>query len=179
MRSRDRTHLDATAYHEAGHAIARWWLGLRFKEASIVPNSAEGTLGYVLGKGLPKWFNPDTHDDNPRVRLRAEKEIISLFAGRIAEQKFRGRRPNRNTHYSDTHSAVDLATYFHGGETLEAFLKYLFLRSRGLVDVRWHEIGWVAEELLQQHRLTYKAMVDVIKRRFSEAHPLPTARVLE
>jgi hypothetical protein len=71
MRSRDRKSLEATAYHEAGHAIARWWLGLRFKEASIIPNSAGGTLGHVFGSGLPKWFDPATQDHQPRVRLRA------------------------------------------------------------------------------------------------------------
>jgi hypothetical protein len=172
MRSRERKSLEATAYHEAGHAIARWWLGLRFKEASIIPNSAEGTLGHVLGSGLPKWFNPATQDHQPRMRLQAEKQIVTLFAGQIAEQNFLGRRPNRNTYHHDNHCAVDLASYFHEGETLEAFLKYLFLRSRDLVDLRWQEIGWVAEELLHGRRLTYKAMVEAIHRRFNAVRVL-------
>lgn len=151
--------VEATAYHEAGHAVARWWLNLRFKEASIIPDSAEGTLGHVEGTKWPKWFNPEINRDSPYVRRYAENVIISRFAGQIAEQKYRGRRPKRDTHHHDDQCAVKLAIYFREGETLEAFLKYLFLCSRNLVEGRWPEIGRVAAALLRNQRLTYEDVI--------------------
>ncbi len=163
MRSSDLKRLKATAHHEAGHAVARWYQGLKFKEASIVPNSDEGTLGHVLSS-LPKWFDPET-DDTARVRLRAEKEIISCFAGQIAEQMFRGHRPRYGAH-SDNQSAMNLGLYFASGETLEAFLHFLFLSSRDLVSRRWREIEWVAPELINGRRLTYEGVREVIDRGF-------------
>jgi hypothetical protein len=154
--------LKATAYHEAGHAVASWYQGLKFKEASIVPNSDEGTLGHVLTCRFPKWFDPEI-DATPKVRLRAEAEIMSLFAGQIAEAKFRGRKPRFGME-SDNQHAVEFGRYFASGDTLEAFLHFLFLSSRDLVNRRWREIGWVAEELLSGKRLTYNCVKEVIDR---------------
>ena len=36
----------ATAYHEAGHAVARFTLGRRIDRVSIVADEREGSLGH-------------------------------------------------------------------------------------------------------------------------------------
>jgi hypothetical protein len=162
MRARDLKRLKAIAHHEAGHAVARWWLGLRFRDASIIPNSDEGTLGHVLSCHMPKWFDPES-TISPRVRLRIEKEIISSFAGQIAQAKFLGRKPRYGMH-ADNEGAVDIATYVASGETLDAFLHFLFLRSRDLVHAKWREIECVAEALISGRRLMYKDLIRVIDR---------------
>jgi hypothetical protein len=162
MRARDLKRLKAIAHHEAGHAVARWCLGLRFRDASIIPNSDEGTLGHVLSCHMPKWFDPES-TISPRVRLRIEKEIISSFAGQIAQTKFLGRKPRYGMH-ADNEGAVDIATYVASGETLNAFLHFLFLRSRDLVHAKWREIECVAEALISGRRLMYKDLIQVIDR---------------
>jgi hypothetical protein len=43
-----------TAYHEAGHAVVAYHLGLEPRIATIVPNMEEGTAGKVMNlKMLP------------------------------------------------------------------------------------------------------------------------------
>jgi hypothetical protein len=79
----------ATAYHEAGHAVALWAQGLRFRRASILPDAKEGTLGHVA-HGFPKWFNPEL-DCSARHRILTENHTVVALAGEIAEKRFLGR----------------------------------------------------------------------------------------
>jgi len=79
--------LRTTAYHEAGHAVAAWWLFLKFRYVTIKPDG--DTLGHVKFNRSPKWFSPDI-DKSDRVRLFAERHIISSFAGQIAEAQVPG-----------------------------------------------------------------------------------------
>lgn len=44
---RKLTREERTAYHEAGHAVAHFFVGHPAKRATIIPDEAEGTLGHV------------------------------------------------------------------------------------------------------------------------------------
>jgi hypothetical protein len=48
--------LQATAYHEAGHAVVALLLGLKFRHVTIEPDS--DSLGHLKCDRHPKWFNP-------------------------------------------------------------------------------------------------------------------------
>ena len=108
MRSRELLRLNATAYHEAGHAIAAWRNYLTFKYVTIKPEA--GSLGHMLHNRLPKWFKPDI-ESTDRQRLHGERLIVTNFAGQIAEAKFRRRRPRYGMH-GDNQSDVDMAFHF-------------------------------------------------------------------
>jgi hypothetical protein len=143
----------ATAHHEAGHAVAAWHYGMRFKYVTIEADHANQSLGHLMHQ-MPKWFRPDG-DASDRVVLRAQRHIIVCFAGQLAEQKFRGRKPRYGMH-SDNQKAVDLAFYLCGSEdTVDAYLHYCWLASRDVVNVRWREIKAVAQGLLRRQTLRY------------------------
>lgn len=171
MQQSKAKRLNATAHHEAGHAVARWWLGLSFREASIIPDQEEGTLGHVLTGGFPGWFNPEL-DKGQRVRLRVENEIVSLFAGQIAEAKFLGRRP-RFGYGADNQQAVSLSSYFFGGKTLEAFLHFLWLSSETLVQTRWLEIEAVAVALVDGKKVNRRDIIAITQQMIARRAQLP------
>jgi hypothetical protein len=74
----------STAYHEAGHAVVGWRLGigLRKKGVTIVPDEAMGYLGCcaprrIIARDI-EW------NDSGRNRMRVEKKVQCLLAGEIA-----------------------------------------------------------------------------------------------
>jgi ATP-dependent Zn protease len=152
--------LQATAHHEAGHAVAAWRKGLRFKHVTIEPNAEAGSLGHLLHSSA-KWFNPEI-DQSDRAILHAERHIITAFAGQIAEAKFLGRRV-RYGMKRDNEGAVDLGIRMCGSsEVREAYLRYCFLASRNLVDANWKAIEAVAEALLERRTLSQEDVIEVI-----------------
>jgi len=74
----------ATAYHEAGHAIAAWRLELSFRYVTVEPCVSDGSLGHILHR-IPKWLTPETEGSH-RARLHTERHIITDFAGQLAER---------------------------------------------------------------------------------------------
>ena len=151
--------LTATAYHEAGHAVAQWRQYMRFKHVTIKPEG--DSLGHVLSR-QPRWLDPEG-EVTGRKRLRVEREIIADFAGQLSEGKFRGRRPRFGMH-SDNQAAVDLAFRFIRGsrDTVEAYLRYCFLSARDLVDANWRAVEVVAKALSERETMRFEDVVEVI-----------------
>lgn len=89
----------ATAYHEAGHAVAYYvvrtvW-GYRVpqvRSATIVPEG--DTLGHVAPFPMPS-FRPDVANSSPRTVLRVHGMIVISLAGALAESRYRGRSTTR------------------------------------------------------------------------------------
>jgi hypothetical protein len=84
-----------TAYHEAGHAVAAFFLGLRIGRAgiTIVPNKKEGAAGTA-------HIPPDLKDNPeyltlPRTYLRIENFAVMCLAGDRAQRKFAPRSRSR------------------------------------------------------------------------------------
>ena len=113
--------LRATAFHEAGHAVASIWLQRPFKYVTIEPDG--DTLGHVHAWVPGKWFRPDL-EVTPRVRALIDAEVSVLFAGGIAEKRHVG-RSNRHSTRSDYSALVGLALYIGGDErTTDAYVKW-------------------------------------------------------
>src|SRR5689334_15696863 len=95
VRSQQGTRqLLSTAYHEAGHAVLAWQLGLKFREVTIDPREESlGHISYVI----PRWFTP-ANAGTDRVRLLTARYIIAAYAGGVAEDKLRARRSNWSRH---------------------------------------------------------------------------------
>ncbi|MDD6313355.1 MAG: ATP-dependent zinc metalloprotease FtsH [Firmicutes bacterium] len=81
-KSRNQHETKLTAYHEAGHAITRYYCKLidPVKQISIIPTALTG--GYTLY--APK------EDKSYVSKLEMEENIISLLGGRVAEKLIMG-----------------------------------------------------------------------------------------
>jgi ATP-dependent Zn protease len=153
--------LQATAHHEAGHAVAAWRKDFRFRSVTIKPDLSKGTLGYLLHRKHPKWFQPDI-DHTDRIVMRIQRHILISFAGQIAEAEFLGRKPRYGMEH-DNQSAVDMASFVTGSvETTEAYLKYCFAASNELIKVNWQNVTAVASALLERETLTYEDVLEAM-----------------
>jgi hypothetical protein len=158
----------ATAFHEAGHAIANITLGLGFKYVTIEPDKAAGSLGHMTPNDYPAWFNPEI-DKSDRGRLFAEKQILSCFAGDAAEAHWRGRHNWRGMR-CDFHQLANLTSYVcgFGGEEEAAYIKWLHIRARNLIVARehWLQVKIVANTLLKQKHITKRVCERIINEDF-------------
>lgn len=171
--------LEATAYHEAGHAVVAWRIGMKFRRVTIEPDG--GSLGHMLHAKHPKWFNPEV-EFSDRIRLRCESHIIVSYAGQLAQARFRGRRPRWGME-SDNHWANEMASRLMSqqmirgsNETFVAFQKFCWQRSLDTVNERWLEIGELATALLERKTLSYDEALKVIlgaREKLCGRKPLP------
>jgi hypothetical protein len=104
--------LEATAYHEAGHAVAAFQLrvGIGRRGVSIVPNEDWSGFAHTL-KGFSG--RPDI-ERTGQMRLGAEKRAIVSFAGEAAQRRFRPMSVRRHHGAIDRGHAIDLMNYFVG-----------------------------------------------------------------
>lgn len=134
----------ATAYHEAGHAVARLALGLSLGRVSIVSDAeSNGHCVYALSR----TFHPDLANGQ-RMEAAVHRHIVAALAGESAEYVLRGRH-NWGGASHDRRVAADLAAYVSGdGEEEAALLKWLDIKARNLVRGRWRAVEAVAALLL-------------------------------
>lgn len=154
----------ATAYHEAGHAVAAFIVQRGFRKISILED--EETLGRVLYQKWRKDFDPSVIDPE-RARRQIEKAIVTAYAGGEAERRHTGRRNARGSR-SDDETAVDLACYVIADweEELTAFLRWLRIRSRNIVTVaqNWRAVEALAAALLDKGEVNVSEARDIIIR---------------
>jgi hypothetical protein len=146
--------LEATAYHEAGHAVAALQLrvGIGRRGVSLVPNEDWSGFVHTL-KGFSG--RPDI-ERTGQMRLGAENRAIVLFAGEAAQRRFRPMSVRRHHAAYDRRHAIDLMNYFVGStRELEAYLEWLRIRTEAFVasPFNWTLIGAVAAALLTRKRL--------------------------
>lgn len=152
---REQKCLEATAYHEAGHAVMAHTLGVPMHGVSIVPKG--GTLGHVRIK-KPRWLILEdlSGEVTPRAQDWIERNIQVAYAGRLTEKMHTGRN-NRAGAWSDYEGMADLALCACGSpkEAL-AFLKWLELRAAAPLGTRRFKVAVeaVARELLARRNLT-------------------------
>ena len=145
--------IERTAYHEAGHAVASHHLRVAFSSITIIPK--QDSSGHVMHpKSIFNNFDPEW-DNSLRVVDRAERMILVLLAGQVAEAKFADRH-NWMGSGEDWHTVIKLASYFVGSdEVLQAYVNYLWARAKTLFDLPWL---WVAVEAVAKELLIRKKM---------------------
>lgn len=165
--------LIATAYHEAGHAVAAHFLELPLRRATIVPNEEEGTAGHVLYRPLPQRLREALAygRPTPAQRVRAENQVISAFAGPIAERRYYGRR-NLVGASSDYQQIADfLFALSASDDEVTAYANWLEQRAISLIETRWRAVEAVATALLERQTLSGSEVQGVIYAHFKAALP--------
>ena len=146
--------LESTAYHEAGHAVAAHWLGIRTKHLSILPDDdSEGRHAHVP---YFSGMHPD-YDSSPRMQRRFENMVLVCLAGPAAQQRFNphGFRYSHGSH--DRREAVDLLNYLVGSQQeLQAYYNLIDIRARAFVNgaYHWKSIEALANALLDSGTMT-------------------------
>lgn len=151
-----------TAYHEAGHAVARFVLRRRIDRVSILPDdeSRGHVQGYVLAKLGQDW------DYTLRDVQMLEDQILSALAGPAAEERLTG-DVDADGAVHDRTTAVDIAMHLEGGpEVVEPYLAYLDAKAHALVKTRWPMVEALAAELLERKQLSGPAARAILRRAY-------------
>ena len=127
--------LQATAYHESGHAITAIHLDIPFRYLTIIKN--ETSLGHVLFGSkvslLCASLKNEYAEPTCKQKELIERDIIIDFAGFYAEHKFTGRR-NKISASQDWNNAISKAEVIHDSlDIIEKYLEYLAVRAEGIV----------------------------------------------
>jgi hypothetical protein len=171
MRTRSRRQLEATAYHEAGHAVAHVLLQVPFRKATI--REGDDYLGRVEGYKLGKTFleKIETGDLSLRDEDRIRRIVITLLAGHEAEQRFTGRK-NSVGAASDHSSVVDFLFRVYSPKATEAYMTFLEIRTEEELNAPgvWKGLQTVAAALLDKKTLTATEIACIFNEaRFEEA----------
>lgn len=152
--------LAETAYHEAGHAVAAWILGLKFKQVTIHP-TGRGTLGCITELNAPRWFRPDLQM-TPRIRVMAERRILVFFAGKCAQEQYLGKGV-RTGYESDYDAAVALAAKLcSDSDVADAYLTYCLTAAKAVIRRNWSAVAAVAEALVEVETLSFGQVARLI-----------------
>jgi len=145
-------NVEATAYHEAGHAVMTAACNRKIYSATIIPrDDAHGSVEHENPlRGIKLKFN-----NGYPARLRAEDAVMICLAGGIAQLRAFPRLLRRWHTHTDYVRAVEIARSICGSpDEATAFLKWLDLRMRSILDVRWFQVEAVAAALVERKRLT-------------------------
>ena len=161
------TILERTAWHEAGHAVAAWYLRIKFKYVSIVPG--EDTLGRISGGDFSKCNSPTQYAVGMIHRWWLEREIQYLLAGEAAETLLVG-RDNYNEVREDIKAAVNrVLEICSGDKATEVYFQWLWSGTRELLLIPCCAAALkpMVDALLKQKRIDYqeacKIVVDAIE----------------
>jgi hypothetical protein len=153
MTGRKLIRLTNTAYHEAGHAVATWRLGLRVATASI--EKTEQYLGMV-SRTATRLERQVEDSFSPRVVDRLERLIMIAWAGALAVRRLNPRSKWRNGADSDFEWAGDLFNRICGfdAKAQRLYSGLLWRRTELLIEGNWPLVEHVAGLLLERTNLS-------------------------
>ncbi|MBA2625825.1 MAG: hypothetical protein H0U89_09495 [Acidimicrobiia bacterium] len=144
---------EATAYHEAGHAVVAVTFWRSVVRVSIERD--ESTLGRVEHRPRGAAFRPDVEVDG-RTRRALDVDIVIGWAGPLAEERFTGQF-NEPGAQRDLDRGFDCTLYITQGDTEEAgaYLEWLRFRTLRLMrePLLWPQVEGVAAALRERREL--------------------------
>jgi hypothetical protein len=139
-----------TAYHEAGHAVMAYFLGVRLNKVSIVPD--KDYVGIVLHEKVVRGRSPEI-DTSLRNFDRMEKLARIALAGNVA-QKLHAPRSHDGAS-SDRQTVADAAFMLNGSsEAASAWIKWLEISVTDAIKGRWTIVDTVAREVVKEQELS-------------------------
>src|SRR5262245_10999339 len=139
---------ERTTFHEAGHAVAAYRLGIEVEFATILP--ARDSLGHIT---CPATVLGPT-------RAKLERAIKISLAGPMAEALFYPRY-RRQLGSRDYVLAFELTRYLTSGRARE-FVRHQERETKKLLKRYWKDVKRVARALLKYDELTGTAVKDII-----------------
>ena len=168
-RERDSVELQATAFHEAGHAVAAMECRVRLSIVSIIPD--DESYGHCT-YSIRKWKRSPEWENSTKWRYRLENLAIVALSGVAAQESYLGSEPEHGFE-SDVDKALDYLNHLSGSdEELRAYFEWIRQRAMGLVSkpVNAAVIGGLAKALLEREELDQEVVrsirADIITRMF-------------
>lgn len=172
-KKRTKTQLLATAFHEAGHALAQHRLGFKIK--SVTVEGRGDYLGAVEGKSGLNASTLNVEHISGAALARWHDRIVSFLAGREAQRHHKPQSIRSYMARSDRNAVVDILWRLHPEpQEMKAVLKYLERRTHNLVHttLNWAMITALASELTQKRTLSGEQVRAVFSRSFQEQKQL-------
>ncbi len=168
--------LQTIAYHEAGHAVAAWYVRVRSISLSIMPDSQ--SLGRLTHHSYFAGVNPE-FDDSPRCQRRLENMALVCLAGPAAQRRF---NPRGYPQYvkGDYHDAVNFLSYISPDpDELGAHIGWIEVRARNFVrrDDMWVPIKALAAALLDRGEIPSREIKPIILQACQKALDEPPRKV--
>jgi hypothetical protein len=156
----------ATAYHEAGHAVACLVLGVPFKSVTIKPGANhDGHIRHDFGRNGrdPKTWTRE------KILAHATQSLCGLIAEEYAQQHWRRQIDLRESAKSDQMQVMILLASLHRGKATKAWqrdgeadLIAAHDRAEALVKDNFQKIRKVALALQERVTLTFDEIVTLI-----------------
>jgi hypothetical protein len=160
LTKRSKSQIEATAYHEAGHAVIAFLLGYRPQSVTIVPTF--DTAGHIIQDNPLHGFQLDL-DGSDEARLRVETVITICFAGPIAQKRYNPRSWRRAHGQWDYEKIAELALRVCGSsEQATAFIRWREIVACDMVKAHWPRIQLVAGQLLERENLSHADLDAII-----------------
>jgi ATP-dependent Zn protease len=140
------------AFHEAGHTVVIYRLGIEVKFATILPE--HHSAGHVTHGDLFCGAGSD--------RANLERAIKICLAGPMAEALFYPRY-HRRLRSVDYVCAFGLARYLAGWGAKE-IIRYQERETKKLLKLHWNDVEQVAQALLEYDELTGIAVKGIMDR---------------
>lgn len=166
--------LEATAYHEAGHAVAGVMLGVEFTVLSIVARGNKlGRVDFgpfrrrhaVQIRQVRSW----TPEMQGYARSRQDRFVTVVLAGPCAHRHFTPRGCWRQGGSSDIERAMEMLERQADGNRMmaTAHFRLLWRRAEAVVNTYWVTIDAVAKAALEHRRLSHQDVLQAMM----DAHP--------
>ncbi len=163
MSRRIATPNPATAYHEAGHAVAAWLFGYGCVIKRVSAVAEEDFLG-VLEGGSPLADMDPEWDSAPEVVAALENDAVILNSGPVAQRRFKPRSWREYHGSKDRSDAVSLVGKLGGSiEHEEALHARLYQRAEALISAHWAEVEAVAAALIECGELSGNELIDLLE----------------
>lgn len=147
---------EATAYHEAGHALAYLLTGWKFKYITIKPDKETDTIGHLMpyNKGEMFWYSMSVE----RLMNYCRRSLSGVIAEAIYTK--------RNNHLGargDLRKVADmvLSVFGQDGPTVQFFLKFIRSDTRDLLLMNWNKVERIAGDLLKSETLSYQEVLAI------------------
>jgi hypothetical protein len=155
--------LEATAYHEAGHAALYLILGRAFSYVTIEPDEdSSGHCKGVVCRG-GKRLEMDVYDGNSRGRDWLERVAMISLAGHAAEHRFTGRDAAVGSRGDFSTAADALSNLCGDSDETTAYLTLMAVRTRNYITrpENWLLVQRLAAALLAERTIRYKAAKEI------------------
>jgi hypothetical protein len=146
------------AFHEAGHVVAAYFLGVRIKKVSILHN--KDFVGIVIHEKVVRGLAPEIDTSVLRNFNRMENLARIALAGDIA-QKIHAPRSSDGAGL-DRETVANIAFRLNGSPgAAGAWIEWLKVSVKDMLTVRWPFVDAVARELARENALN-KEQIEAI-----------------